>query len=110
MKKILKTISLLGASAMTMVLASCGGGGDSDKIVIDFWHTFGDKVENSIQNQVDEFERRVKEHDGVDVEIKLTYKGGYDDMPQHITTSLAGGDSPTLAIAYPDHVADYIKA
>lgn len=110
MKKILKTISLLGASAMTMVLASCGGGGDSDKIVIDFWHTFGDKVENSIQNQVDEFERRVKTHEGVDVEIKLTYKGGYDDMPQHITTSLAGGDSPTLAIAYPDHVADYIKA
>lgn len=108
MKKIIKTICLLGASTMSLALASCGGG-ESDKIVIDFWHTFGDKAESSLQTQIDKFVQKIKVHDGVDVEVKLTYKGGYADMPQMITTAIAGGDSPTIAVAYPDHVADYIK-
>lgn len=108
MKKIIKTICLLGASAMSLALASCGGG-ESDKIVIDFWHTFGDKAESSLQTQVDKFVQKIKTAEDVDVEVKLTYKGGYSDMPKMITTAIAGGDSPTIAVAYPDHVADYIK-
>ncbi|HNX16039.1 MAG TPA: extracellular solute-binding protein [Bacilli bacterium] len=109
MKKTLKTICLLGASAMTLALAACGGD-SSNKITIDFWHTFGDKVETALQAQVDRFAELVKANEGVDVEVKLTYKGGYNDMPQQVKTALAGGDSPTIAVAYPDHVADYIQS
>ena len=52
--------------------------------------------------------RKVKEKDGVDVEVVLSYQGGYKDMPSKVTTGIATGESPTIAIAYPDHVADYL--
>lgn len=109
MKNLTKTFHFLGTSAIVLALASCGGG-ESDKIVIDFWHTFGDKVETALQRKVDSFVELVRNAENVDVEVKLTYKGGYGDMPQQVTTALAGGDSPSIAVAYPDHVADYIQS
>ncbi|MCB9497870.1 MAG: extracellular solute-binding protein [Erysipelotrichaceae bacterium] len=109
MKKIIKTLCFLGASAMCVALASCNTN-SSDAIVIDFWHTFGDKVESALQRKVDNFVQLVKNNEGVDVEVNLAYKGAYSDMPQMIKTAFAGGDSPAIAVAYPDHVADYIQA
>ena len=101
-------------------LVGCNGGGNSTpadgstskdfsgKITINFWHTFGDKAETALESKVAAFSKLVKENEGVDVEVNLSYQGAYKDMPKKVTTGIATGDNPTLAIAYPDHVADYL--
>ena len=79
------------------------------KITINFWHTFGDKAENAMESKVKKFVELVKENEGVDLEVTLSYQGAYKDMPQKVITGLATGDMPTIAIAYPDHVAQYMN-
>ena len=88
---------------------SSGGGSEvTGKVKVTFWHTFGQKPEAALQGKVDTFKQLVKQNENVDVEVELAYQGGYKDMPQKVKTGLATGDSPTIAIAYADHVADYI--
>ncbi len=132
-KKILPvTLILLGAS-----LAACSGGGgetsssgekpsssssSSSKtspstsssselpktVEFDFWHTFGQGIEEGVQAYVEEFEEIIKEEEGVDVTINLSKEGSYNEILKKITTGIGTGNSPTLAVAYPDHVAQYI--
>ena len=106
----MKKVSLLMFPLILASLAGCNGGGNNNtgKVVINFWHTFGQKPETALKNKVAEFTKKVKEKDGVDVEVVLSYQGGYKDMPSKVTTGIATGESPTIAIAYPDHVADYL--
>lgn len=109
-------ITLLSLLAIGLPLTSCGGGDDSSNggnknaVQLEFWHTFGDKVEDALSSKIESFKTAIKEHDGVDVNVKLVYKGAYKDMIKHITTSFSAGDTPTIAVAYPDHVADYLEA
>ena len=88
--------------------ASKDNGASSEKITINFWHTFGDKAETALEGKVGKFVELVKQNEGIDVEVKLSYQGAYKDMPKKVTTGIATGDNPTIAIAYPDHVADYL--
>ena len=105
----MKKVSLLMLLLIIASLAGCNGGNNTKgKVVINFWHTFGQKPETALKNKVAEFTKKVKEKDGVDVEVVLSYQGGYKDMPSKVTTGIATGESPTIAIAYPDHVADYL--
>ena len=105
----MKKVSLLMLRLIIASLAGCNGGNNTKgKVVINFWHTFGQKPETALKNKVAEFTKKVKEKDGVDVEVVLSYQGGYKDMPSKVTTGIATGESPTIAIAYPDHVADYL--
>ena len=78
------------------------------KITINFWHTFGDKAETAMEGKIKKFVELVKAEEGVDLEVVLSYQGAYKDMPQKVITGLATGDMPTIAIAYPDHVAQYM--
>ena len=108
----MKTRKSLIASPLllaALVLAGCGGdkGGDGG-IVIDFWHTFGDIPETALNEKAAEFKQIIKEHDGVDVEIRTSYQGAYKDMPQKVSNALGIGDQPTMVVAYADHVADYM--
>lgn len=80
------------------------------KVTINFWHTFGQKVVNALETSVEKFEKLVKENEGTDVEIVLGYQGGYGDIEDKITKSFGTGTTPTMAIAYPDHVAGYIRS
>ena len=112
-----KQILLLAPMAF-LALTGCqkGGGKEnqssdqdfSGKITINFWHTFGDKPETALEGKVAQFEKLVKENEGVDVDVVLSYQGAYKDMPKKVTTGIATGDNPTIAIAYADHVADYL--
>ena len=105
----MKKVSLLMFPLIIASLAGCNGGNNTKgKVVINFWHTFGQKPETALKNKVAEFTKKVKEKEGVDVEVVLSYQGGYKDMPSKVTTGIATGESPTIAIAYPDHVADYL--
>ena len=84
--------------------ASSGG----DVITIKFWHTFGQTVVDSLKSKVNDFKKAVKEHDGVDVEVDLKYQGGYDDIAKQIADGYTVPNIPTIAVAYPDNVSDYL--
>lgn len=115
----MKKVALLLIPLALTALAGCTGpsgdqskdsGNDSfsGKITINFWHTFGDKAETALEGKVAKFVELVKQNENVDVEVVLSYQGAYKDMPKKVTTGIATGDNPTIAIAYPDHVADYL--
>ena len=106
----MKKVSLLMFPLILASLAGCNGGGNNNtgKVVINFWHTFGQKPEAALKSKIADFVKKVKDKEGVDVEVVLSYQGGYKDMPSKVTTGIATGESPTIAIAYPDHVADYL--
>lgn len=104
-KLLMTSIIVIGGVAS---LSSCG---DSyDGVTINFWHTFGKTVEDGIKQRANEFAELVKEHEGKEVRVKLTYKGGYDDIKGEMTKAFSVGDNPTIAVAYPDHVADYFAS
>lgn len=105
----MKKVSLLMFPLILASLAGCNnGGGNSGKVVVNFWHTFGQKPEAALKAKIATFTQLVKDNEGVDVEVVLSYQGGYKDMPSKVTTGIATGESPTIAIAYADHVADYL--
>ena len=113
-------LPLLGGLASCNTGSSSSGNGNggtqgsqstnNGKITIYFWHTCGQTVVTELERRISEFEKLAKENDGVDVDIVLQYQGSYDDILQKIRTAFSTGNQPTLAIAYPDHVAEYLAA
>lgn len=79
-------------------------------VSVKFWHTFGQKNGEALKKSAERFEKLVKDNMGIDVVIELSYLGAYADIYKNITNNLATGNQPTMAIAYPDHVASYIAA
>ena len=79
------------------------------KVTIKFWHTFGQTVVDALKSKIESFKKLVKENDGVDVEVDLKYQGGYDDIAKLIYDGYSVMNSPTIAVAYPDNVSDYIE-
>ena len=129
--------TLLLSSLLVISLASCGGGekkpdesseqseqessetssdtsstpsGETTKVEFSFWHTFGKTPWDAIEAAAREFAALVKEQENVEVKINFAYKGSYTDMPGLVTKGFAGGDNPTICVAYPDHVANYFAA
>jgi len=115
---ILGVISLLGG------LVSCGDNisatstsdstivsdSTTDPVTIRFWHTFGKTVTNGIQKKIDSFEKAVKDNEGVDVDIEMEYQGSYDDIVTKVEKGFATSNTPTITVAYPDHVAEYLDS
>jgi len=129
MKKANKTLLILGAPLLCYVLAACrsndpssssdagGSVGSSSSgdvtaksVSFEFWHTFGQSNGVALETSAQRFSALVKENEGVDVNITLSYQGSYDDIEGKITKSFATNATPTMAIAYPDHVAGYIAS
>ncbi len=113
-----KILSLIASFTLLGGLCSCSGtktstlsdnNSSSGKVSIEFWHTFGKTVTAAFESKIDKFVKLVKENENVDVEIKMTYQGGYDDLLEKVHKGFATGNYPNLAIAYPDHVAQYLK-
>lgn len=82
----------------------------SGKIEISFWHTFGKTLIDAIQKKIDAFENIIKTQEGVEVDIVMRYQGSYNDINDKIVKGFSTNNIPTIAVAYPDHVADYIQA
>ena len=88
--------------------ASSSQGGSAKKVTIKFWHTFGQTIEDALKAKRATFHDLVLANDGVDVTIDLKYQGAYDDIAKKISDGYGVENTPTMAVAYPDNVADYI--
>ena len=92
-------------------IQSSGGSSTTPEVSnvkIKFWHTFGQTVVDGLKNQISKFEKLVKDNDGVNVTVELSYQGSYDDIAQKIDKGYSVNNKPTIAVAYPDNVSDYI--
>ena len=110
MKKNVLKLAFTGLMALGMSSSLAGCGSTFNGLTINFWHTFGKTPADAIQAKAELFAKLVKENEGVDVRIQFTYKGAYSDMVGLVNKSFASGETPTIAVAYPDHVADYFAA
>ena len=91
-------------------LASLTGCGDNYKgLTIKFWHTFGQTVQDGLKPKINAFVKAVKEQEGVDLRIQMVYQGSYDDIAKKIADGFSVQNTPTIAVAYPDNVADYLE-
>ncbi len=108
MTRKLKTILVSSLLCASFLVSSCGKTEEDDNRII-FWHTFGQDIEIVVQNKVNEFERLYEEQTGEEITIDLEYQGGYDEILDKIERGFAVGNIPTIAVAYPDHVADYLS-
>ena len=99
------------ASSQTSSQASSqnGNSGEMKKVELDFWTTFGQSNGVALQKKADEFSAIIKKKQGVDVTIHCEYQGNYGDMLNKVTKGFSIGNTPTIAIAYPDHVANYLN-
>lgn len=75
-----------------------------------FWHTFGQGIVDELNSKVEEFHDLVLQEENIDVHIDLQYQGGYPDINRKILQGFSAANIPTIAVAYPDHVADYLDA
>lgn len=106
MKRKFLLLSLL--SSVCFSLASCGDT-SSDTIEITFWTTTGKGIETRINEYATKFENAIKEKENVTIDIKVQNQGNYDSIKEKITQGLSSNNYPTIAVAYPDHVATYLS-
>ncbi len=103
MKKILCSIAILLA---TITLAGCVmPGTGTGKTKITFWHAMGQTNQVIIQEMIDSFVAAYPMF-----EVEQVSQGGYTDLRDKILYSVPVGEQPTIAQAYPDHVAAYLTA
>lgn len=115
----MKVLKLLCLPIVLVSLFSCSSNNsntndNTDKteiksVKVYFWHTFGQNIVTQLEDKIQSFEKIIKENEDFDVSIELKYQGGYSDILSIINKSFAAGNTPTIAVAYPDHVADYLS-
>lgn len=124
MKKSFRLLSLFCSFALLGGLAGCGSADNSfdsnntsvDNSIVDntveihFWHTFGQSIVDELTKKVNTFAALIKENDNTTVKIYLENQGGYSDILSKVTKGFSVGNTPTITVAYPDHVAEYINS
>lgn len=92
--------------------SSSSNKGPATKVEISFWHTFGQTIQDNLKPQISKFQELVLANDNVDLTVNLVPESNYDTIKEDISKGIEAGQGniPTLAVAYPDHVADYIEA
>lgn len=103
MNKKLKVLAVpvLGLLALT----SCGGSNEpviEGKASISVWTGFGDTMSGSFEDTLSSF---MSANDNI--EVTHTTQGGYDNLLSAITGSVSTSTYPNVAVAYPDHMAQY---
>ena len=104
-----KFLKLLCLPSLLVSLFSCNSNKNADKNKIYFWHTFGQNLQEEMESKIDSFEKIIKENEDVDIDIELSYIGSYDEILSQVKKGFAVGNTPTIVVAYPDHVADYLS-
>lgn len=104
-KRIAKTSILLISSIIG--LASCSGaggngGGNGSKKEINMWTGFGAAMTTALEATLTQYNTAHPEFT-----IIHTGQGGYDNLLANIVGSVSTRTYPQLAVAYPDHMAQY---
>ena len=107
MKLKAKALLLLPLLASGLSMTACPS--SFKGITIKFWHTFGQTVQDGLKPKIQAFQKAVKEQEGVDLRIQMVYQGSYDDIAKKIADGYSVNNRPTIAVAYPDNVADYLE-
>lgn len=81
-----------------------------DNIKLEFWATGSQGMNEQLEALSKRFSAAIKANTGKTVEIEVSVAGGYDDIANKLTKGLAVGNIPTMAIAYPDTVANILAA
>jgi multiple sugar transport system substrate-binding protein len=75
------------------------------KTQITFWHAMGQANQAVIDQMIESFEAAYPMFD-----VEQVSQGGYGDLRDKILYSVPVGEGPTIAQAYPDHIASYLNA
>jgi multiple sugar transport system substrate-binding protein len=75
-----------------------------EEITIEFWHVYGQSKEALLLDYIAEFEALYP-----NVTVNATSQGGYDDLRNKTILAISAGNTPTMLVAYPDHVAGYLN-
>ena len=108
-KKSFATVALtLLACASVGSLTSCG---ETEGGVV-FWHTMGKSNQSLLNDMIKSFQASPEGKDANGNPIVVTHaaQGGYTDIRAKLLKAIPAKKTPTMAYAYPDHVADYINA
>lgn len=73
-------------------------------VTITFWHSFSDTIGKPLQRYVDQF---MAENPKITVVLEQQ-QGGYDGLKEKVVKAIVTGETPTMLIAYPDHIASYL--
>ena len=76
----------------------------NEDITITFWHVYGDAKGALLQNYIDEFEALYP-----NVTIDAESQSAYDDLRNKTILAISAGETPTMLVGYPDHVAGYLN-
>ena len=79
-----------------------------DNVTVSFWSTGSQGMTTQLQALAREFEKQIKENTGKTVTMNVTVEGSYADIEDKITKGLSVGNIPTMAVAYPDTVANIL--
>ena len=74
-------------------------------VTVTFYHTMGATLRTVLDQALPSFYAMYP-----NIKVEHSSKGDYPGLRDQITTELNGGNSPSLAYCYPDHVALYKKA
>ena len=74
-------------------------------ITVTFWHTMGAENMATLDAMIANFNKIYP-----NITIEHDAQGGYDDIKEKISTAIPANNTPVMAYAYPDHVAEYIAA
>jgi multiple sugar transport system substrate-binding protein len=99
-----------GGTDSSVSSSSASSSSNNDAVTVEFWHTFGQKSQEALQKKADEFSKLILTNTGAKVTISLKYQGSYDDIESKITKGFGAANIPTMAIAYPDHIANYLES
>ncbi len=107
-----KSLFILGTCLLSNLLTltslvSCSEKSDDDPYTITFMHTFGNTNKTTIEGKVKDFTNIVEKKEGIKLNVVMDYGGTYSDIETKIEKTFAAGGQPTIAVAYPDHVANY---
>ncbi len=101
-----RKIKLLVAVPFVGLLGLTGCGQEaSGATTINVWTGFGESMTTQLENILTDYEAN---HEGYD--IVHTGQGGYDNLLAAIVGSVSTRTYPQLAVAYPDHMAQYSES
>jgi len=98
-------VSVISLSLLIVLLAGFSPVAAGSKVTITFWHGMGSGLGKALDELVAQFQKQ-----NPDIVVKTEYQGSYSALNQKIMAALAAKKPPTMAQAYGNWVAEYVKS